>query len=511
MPLAAPFCKNRESLQETPVGRGGLLWRGRRGGLLPGAAGALAARLGGSYGPCVHIALIAMSGVRVVSPELRELGLTLPGFAERLRQIDSMPTLALLTLAGMTPERFDVSYHEVRDVERLADLPECDLAAISSLTAQAKEAYALAMRFRGAGVKTVLGGLHATVLPQEAERHVDAVVVGEGEPSWPQVLVDAERGRLKRRYFAGGAGFDLGNAPMPRFDLLEPERYNRITVQTTRGCPWRCEFCASSILLVRGYRVKPVERVLAELRAARRIWRHPFFEFADDNTFVNKRHAKMLMRALAEEGGLRWFTETDISVADDAELLALMREAGCAQVLIGLESPTAAPLAALELRRDWKRRRFEGYREAIDRIQAHGISVNGCFVLGLDAATTDDFRAVAQFVEESGLHDVQITVQTPFPGTPLYARLAREGRLLDPTSWERCTLFDVNFRPNGMSVEELEAGIADLSRRLYSHGAKARRARLFREARRATRSRPSSPAATVARPPALPAFDGTRG
>jgi radical SAM superfamily enzyme YgiQ (UPF0313 family) len=435
----------------------------------------------------MHIAFIAMSGVRVASDELRQLGLTLPGFAERLRQIDSMPTLGLLTLAGMTPDRFEVSYHEVRDVAELAELPACDLAAVSSLTAQVKDAYALAARYRAAGVKTVIGGLHATALPEEAERHFDAVVVGEGEPSWLRVLDHAERGRLQRRYVPGGKEFDLRDAPLPRFDLLDTERYNRITVQTTRGCPWRCEFCASSILLVRGYRTKPVERVLAELRAVREIWRHPFIELADDNTFVNKRHSKELMRALAEEGRFRWFTETDVSVADDDELLSLMREAGCAQVLIGLESPTAVPLEELELRRDWKRRRFDGYREAIARVQSHGIAVNGCFVLGLDGATSDDFAAVRGFVEESGLHEVQITVQTAFPGTPLYARLERDGRLLDATAWERCTLFDVNFRPTDMTVEELERGLVDLSKELYSAPAKERRARLFRAARRASR------------------------
>ncbi len=437
----------------------------------------------------MHVALIAMSGVRAANEELTRLGFTLPGFVERSRVIASMPTLSLLTLAGMTPDRFELSYHEVRDLKEIGELPACDLAAFATQTAQVKDAYALAARFRAAGVKTVLGGLHATALPDEAERHVDAVVVGEGELSWPRVLEDAERGRLRRRYTPGRVEFDLGNAPLPRFELLDAERYNRIPIQTTRGCPWRCEFCASSILLVRGYRTKPVDRVLAELRAVGRIWRRPFIEFADDNTFVNKRHAKALMRALAEEGGVRWFTETDVSVADDEELLALMREAGCAQVLIGLESPTAAPLADMELRRNWKRRRFDDYREAIARVQAHGISVNGCFVLGLDGATTADFAAVRAFVEESELQEVQITVQTAFPGTPLYARLARDGRLLDPTGWEKCTLFDVNFRPQQMSVEELEQGLIELSRELYSADAKARRKQLFRDARRASRAK----------------------
>src|ERR671915_1961591 len=153
-----------------------------------------------SYIRGMKVALIAMSGVRAANPELTRLGFTLPGFVERSRVIASMPSLSLLTLAGMTPEHVELSYHEVRDLADVGELPECDLAAFSTMTAQVKDAYALAARFRAAGVKTVLGGLHATALPDEAERHVDAVVVGEGELSWPAVMRDAEAGRLARRY-----------------------------------------------------------------------------------------------------------------------------------------------------------------------------------------------------------------------------------------------------------------------------------------------------------------------
>jgi hypothetical protein len=186
-----------------------------------------------------------------------------------------------------------------------------------------------------------------------------------------------------------------------------------------------------------------VAKTVAEIRAIKGIWPRPFIEFADDNSFVDKKHAKTLLREVAAEG-IRWFTETDIAVAEDGELLDLMRESGCAQVLVGLESPTAAGLDGVETRRNWKKGKFAGYKEAIARIQDHGIAVNGCFVLGLDGGTTADFGAVRAFVEESGLYEVQITVVTAFPGTPLYRRLLAEGRLLDPTAWEKCTVFDVN-------------------------------------------------------------------
>ena len=428
----------------------------------------------------MKLALIAMSGLRTFNPELARLGMTLPGFIERGKALASLPSLGLLTLAGMTPDRWDVSYHEVQDIRQLDTLPNCDLAAISTFTAQVNEAYELAGRYRAVGVPTVIGGLHATALPEEAARYCDAVVAGEGEVVWGDLLRDFETGAMRGIYRSAGREWDLAQAPMPRFDLLDVDRYNRITVQTSRGCPWRCEFCASSILLTSRYKVKPVEKVIAEVRAIKQLWPHPFIEFADDNAFVNRRHSKALLRALADEG-IRWFTETDISIADDEELLDLMHDAGCAQVLIGLESPTAEALNGLETRKNWKRGRLHTYREAIFRIQSRGIAVNGCFVLGLDGSTLEDFAAVRQFVEESGLYEVQITVLTAMPGTPLYARMAAEGRLIDPFGWDRCTVFDVNVRPQNMSVEELEAGLIELGQELYGEEAKRRRGNAFKQ------------------------------
>lgn len=427
----------------------------------------------------MKIALVAMSGVRAFSEELTRLGMTLPGFVERSRTIASLPSLSLLTLAGMTPERFELEYFEIADIRDSPELPACDLAAISSYTAQVKDAYTVAQRYREVGVKTVMGGLHVTALPDEALRHCDVVVVGEGELSWPALLDDVEHGRLRRVYRSEGQHFDLGQAAVPRFDLLRPEKYNRLTVQTQRGCPWKCDFCASSITLTPRYQVKPVANVMEEIRAIKQIWSRPFIEFADDNSFVDKKHSRQLMRALADED-VRWFTETDVSVAGDGKLLALMREAGCVQVLIGFESPTPGGVEGIELHRNWKRKQVDSYRAAIDRIQSHGIAVIGCFVLGLDGDTPAVFDEIWRFVEQSGLFQVQITVLTAFPGTPLYARLEQEGRLLHPTAWERCTLFDVNFLPKQMSVSQLERGLIELGTRLYSEESTRRRVSAFR-------------------------------
>src|SRR5262245_40694600 len=266
---------------------------------------------------------------------------------------------------------------------------------------------------------------------------------------------------------------------MPRFSLLDPDKYNRLTVQTSRGCPHKCEFCASSILLTPLYKLKPVEKVIAEIREIKKIWPAPFIEFADDNSFVHRDHYKRLLRELAREK-IRWFTEADVRVADDDELLGLMRDSGCQQVLIGLESPRRGNLDGLELKSNWKARQQDFYKTAIARIQSYGITVNGCFILGLDADTPEVFDDVFHFVRDSGLYEVQVTFLTAFPGTPLYTRLKREGRILRDRSWELCTLFDVNFQPKNMSVADLQAGFLNLVKRLYSQEETRGRRRKFK-------------------------------
>jgi radical SAM superfamily enzyme YgiQ (UPF0313 family) len=411
-----------------------------------------------------------MSGVRAHNPELTAFGLTLPGFVERNRVVASLPSLGLLTLAALTPPEIDVQYLEVTDLNVIDGVPcEFDVVGISSFSAQINEAYALADRYRSLGTKVLLGGLHVTARPDEARAHADAIVLGEGEVAWPDVMKDLKRGptNLQEIYDVRTQSFDLRQAPMPRYELLDPRRYNRLTVQTQRGCPFRCEFCAASIQISPTYKLKPIERVLEEIREIKSLWRHPFVEFADDNTFVNKAHSKQLMRGLLGER-VRWFTETDLSVVDDPDLLSLMRDAGCAQVLIGFEAVTYPALNGLEQKSNWKAKQLDRYMQAIQQIQQHGITVNGCFVLGLDGADVNSFDQIWKFVRESGLYDVQITVQTPFPGTPLYRRLQQEKRLLRENAWELCTLFDVNFRPSGMSVSELESGLRTLARQLYS-------------------------------------------
>lgn len=442
----------------------------------------------------MKLGLIAMSGVRVHNTELTALGLTLPGFVERSRVIASLPSLGLLTLAGLTPRDVDLHYLEVSDVAQVDGVPrEFDVVAISSFSAQIREAYELADRYRALGTRVILGGLHVSALPMEALQHADAVVVGEGEPVWPRIISDLRTtSGLKPFYDARGLNYSFAHSPMPRFDLLDIDRYNRITVQTQRGCPFRCEFCAASMRISPTYKVKPVERVIAEIRNIKSVWRRPFIEFADDNTFVNKAHSKQLLRAIATED-IRWFTETDLSVAEDPELLDMLRDAGCAEILIGFEGTTFSGVDGVEQRTNWKAKRVETYLEAIRRIQDRGVRVNGCFILGLDGTGTESFDEIGAFVQQSGLYDVQITVQTAFPGTPLYARLKQEDRILRDDAWELCTLFDVNFKPAKMSAADLEAGLRSLMGRIYSDEAtKVRREAFHRNYRRKLRQRSHS-------------------
>ncbi len=431
----------------------------------------------------MRLGLIAMSGIRTYNEELTQLGLTLPGFVNRNKAIASLPSLGLLTLAGMTPPEITQEYLEIPgQVETLPG--EFDAVAISSFTARMKDAYALADRYRAKGVKGILGGLHVTLVPEEARTHADAIVIGEGEPSWPQVMEDLLKGQLKPVYNSMTTPFDFADAPMPAFELLDFKKYNRLTVQTQRGCAFNCEFCASSIRICPQYKTKPVHKIIDEIRRIKSFWPEPFIEFADDNTFRNKRHSKELLRALAKEN-IKWFTETDVSVAEDEELVSLMHDAGCAEVLIGFESLTHEGLDQIEQKSNWKAKKLAQYRHTVLTLQKYGIAVNGCFVLGLDGTGVDSFEAVIDFSRETGLFDVQVTILTPFPGTPLYKRLQAAGRIIKEGAWELCTLFDINFIPEKMTVDELQKNFRDLVEVLYSDEFTKERRRKFRSQWRA--------------------------
>ncbi len=435
--------------------------------------------------------LIAMSGVRVKDKELLELGMTLPGFVERSKVIASLPSLSLLTVAAYTPENWDICYREIDelDLQNVDAITKegFDVIGISAFTARILDAYALSDKLRECGQTVVLGGLHVSVLPLEATLHADAIVVGEAELIWETLLKDYEQNKLAKIYSSKDLKqrYHLRDSKIPRYDLLDIEKYNRITLQTTRGCPIDCTFCAASRLISK-YKIKPIEKIRQELETIVSLWSKPFIELADDNTFYDKKWGRELAK-LFSEFQIRWFTETDISIADDEFLLESLAKSGCAQVLVGLESSTSKSLKELDAR-SWKYKQYETYLTKIDKIQSFGISVNGCFILGFDSDDSKIFEETAEFVSSSNLAEVQITMLTPFPGTKLYQDLDSADRLIEKVFWDKCTLFDATFHPNLMSIDELSSGFRWLMKKLYSDEQHLRRKRNFKRCIRAAKS-----------------------
>ncbi len=429
--------------------------------------------------------LISMSGVRVYNKELLSLGLTLPGFVDRSKVIASLPSLGLLTLAAHTPENWEVVYKELDEYTE-TDITEIihqkpNIIAFSSLTARINETYKLAIRLRNEGIKVVIGGLHVSALPNEASEFADSVIQGEGELIWGTLLADYEKNALKPFYSSlsnRDFTFHFSAAKIPKYELLDISKYNRLTLQTTRGCPLNCSFCAAS-RTISAYKKKPIAQIEKELNKIFEVWDRPFIELADDNTFVDKKWSKELLLLFANYN-MKWFTETDISVAYDDEILELLAASNCAQVLIGFETSNPIGLKGID-RNDWKYRQYDNYLKAIDKIQSSGVSVNGCFILGFDTDTEATFQETEQFIKNSNLSEVQLTILTPFPGTGLYTKLRQENRLLAENYWDKCTLFDATFTPKNFSVETLESNFQTLMRNVYATKAVQERKSKFKQ------------------------------
>ncbi len=430
------------------------------------------------------VILIAMSGVRVFNEKLFNTGLTLPGFVDRSKVIASLPSLGLLTLAAHTPENWEVIYKELDNyseediTEILNEKP--NIIAFSSYTTRINETYKLSARFRKNGIPVVIGGLHVSAVPDEAKDYVDVVVQGEGEIIWEVLLNDYKNNSLKQLYSSLSEPkyvFHLKDSKVPKYELLDAPNYNRLTIQTTRGCPHHCSFCAAS-RTISAYKKKPIELIKKDLDKIFEIWDEPFIELADDNTFVDKKWSKELLKLFANYK-MKWFTETDISIADDDELLELLAKSNCMQVLIGFESINYKSVKSLD--KGWKYKYFDNYAKAIDKIQSYGITVNGCFVLGFDTDTKETFKETEEFIKASNLSEVQITILTAFPKTELYNQLKRENRLIFENYWEKCTLFDVTFVPKNFTVKELENEFLELMINIYAEDVVKERKKRFKQ------------------------------
>jgi len=430
-----------------------------------------------------HVTFVPMTGFRVRESEMRKLGMSLPGLKARAQAISELPALGVLTLAGLTPEPWTCSYRgtaqcsDAAVAEIIADKP--DLVAISALTASIEEAYELSGRLQAHGIRVVMGGLHVTACPEEAEARCDAIIVGRGESVWQNVLHDTTSGQLQKRYVVDRGMLPLW--PTPRLDLL-PHTPSRFTLQTQTGCPFSCGFCGASRLLGKFYE-KPVANIRSELAAIRKVHSRPLIELADDNTFAGSRNVDEFFDVF-QESKARWFTEADWRIGERPEILKRLASAGCMQVLVGIESLVFRYPGMGD-----KQAELNRIMDAVSAIQDAGVAVNGCFIAGADGETQDSLQRLTDFVLDSPLAEVQITLQTPFPGTALHRQLSSQGRLLTERGWSAYSLFDVTYRPDKMTVAELEAGFRRVLQDLFSAEAAIRRDGIRRDIMRKRRQR----------------------
>jgi len=384
--------------------------------------------------------------------------------AFKLQRVN-LPLLAALTPPSHTMTIVDESFAP-DDINQ-----DVDLVGITVMTDIALRAYKIADTYRQKAVKVVMGGIHPTVLPDEALEHADAVVVGEAEGIWPRLVSDAASGQMQRLYRAGQMT-DLKGLPKPRRDLLPRITYEGYTpipigVETSRGCPYDCEFCSIGQTMGRQYRVRPVQEVIAEIESID----SPHLFFVDDALGLNRNVAKQLFTEMIPLRRL-WLGQGTVSLAEDLELLRLMRRSGCKGLLIGFESVQKGTQNEVK---KIKNLRIDFY-EAMRRFHGEGFGILGAFVFGSDYENKDVFEQTLEFILEGRLECIELRILTPYPGTQLYERLLREGRLCVRDWWLRGYPSDtLLFQPKGMTADELISGFARLTRQTYSFGGMIRR------------------------------------
>ncbi|MCJ8346869.1 radical SAM protein [bacterium] len=308
-------------------------------------------------------------------------------------------------------------------------------------------------------MKTVLGGLHATSLFEELKNDFDSIVIGDGESSWLQVIEDCTNESLKKFYYSNKS-YELISTPLPRWDLLGDKKRARYTVQTQRGCSKACSFCGASRLLG-PLRFKAAEAIQKELEHLKLHTNAYMIELADDNTFVDVGARPELFDVL-EDAQIQYFTEAEWIIGENPEILDRLASSGCVQVLVGIESFSGKYKGMGS-----KTAQIERIFGAIDAIQDSGVSVIACFIVGIDGETSQSIERLGDIILGSSISDVQITLQTPFPGTVLYQQLKSQNRLLKDKDWSHYTLFDVCYEPSHMTAQELEESFLKLMSRVY--------------------------------------------
>jgi radical SAM superfamily enzyme YgiQ (UPF0313 family) len=396
--------------------------------------------------------------------ELYEMDLLCRGLGFKRAFLD----LGIQTVMACTPAGTKVDFVD-EYVDAIDYDVATDLVALSAKTSCVTYAYAVAERFRKKGKKVILGGIHASLRPDEALRHVDCVVTGEAETVWPKVVTDAQAGRLAQRYDASGFP-PMAAIPPPAWDKGKQGEYLFHQIQTTRGCPFRCRFCSVPDISGQDFRFKPVENVVAELRALPKskgpiASAKPLY-IVDDNFISRTRYTKDLLRAmipLKKAGQIpSWSAETTLNVASDEEMLDLFRDAGCSTLIIGFESVTEASLDAMDKPVNY----CLTYQEAVDRIHARGMTIIGNFIVGFDTDTLGVFSQTLDFIQKTGILYPFFSILTPMPGTALFDEY-KAGKRLDHEKWELYDTRHVVFDPTNMRRDELMDGYISLYEQAY--------------------------------------------
>jgi radical SAM superfamily enzyme YgiQ (UPF0313 family) len=372
------------------------------------------------------------------------------------------PTLALTALAGATPRDWELRFWDenlLQGPPPYAPFPQ--VVGITVHLTFAKRAYELARWYRARGAKVVLGGLHMQTCAEEAYEHADAIAIGNGVLLWPQILKDIQEGCLQKVYRIGYE-HPYSGEPLPRRDILPRESFlTTSSLIATRGCKNRCQFCYLSTGGIRmPYQCKRVNQVVLEFQADAQ----PYAVFTDNNLGSDKAYLRKLCRAL-QPLEILWSAAVSLDVTDDPSVVREMALAGCGAVFVGLETLSAENLKAAN---KGNAPHPDDYTRRIEIFHQNGIQVNGSFVFGFDRDGPDVFERTVTWIEENHLECSTFHILTPYPGTPLFRQMEKEGRLLHK-NWELYDTAHVVFRPKGMSVEELEQGYAWCYQRLFSH------------------------------------------
>ena len=381
---------------------------------------------------------------------------------ERYIRSWQMEPLPAAVIAGLTPKDIELSFYDDR-MEAIPFDEPTDAVMLSIETYTAQRAYQIASEYRSRKVPVIFGGFHATLMPQEAERYAEAIVIGEAEPVWAELIDDLRHARLKKRYQADHQP-DLAQMRIDR-GIFRDKRYLPIgLIETGRGCRFPCEFCSIQSFFQRSHRQRPLDPVLEEITTLKD--KNRLFFFVDDNFAANPATAKPLLRALV---GLkiRWITQLSINAAHDEEFLSLLNRSGCTGVLIGFESLNTDNLIAMKKRFNQMK---TGYQGAVDNLRRHNIRIYGTFVFGYDEDTPESFDEAVDFALTQRFYIAAFNHLTPFPGTPLYQRLQDEGRLQYDAWWRdpRYRYNDVPFTPARLGANDITRLCVQSRKRFYS-------------------------------------------